>query len=127
MQLELENNLLLDDSKNKLQMEQNSFLKNAFGTALNMAVDSGLKKVLPDFIENQVIDIKDAILNNGLKEGFEIAVDKVVDLGKSFIGIFNGDFKKVSQIETAVQKGGLIDEMSKLFDKTLENIKKESF
>lgn len=125
--MQLENNLLLNENKNQLQVEQNSFLKSAFGTALNMAVDYGLKKVLPDFIEEQIIDIKDALLNNGLKEGLNTAVDKVVDLGKSFIGIFNGDFKKVSQVETAVRKGGLIDEMSDLFDKTLDNIKDKDY
>lgn len=127
MQLELENNLLLNENKNQLHVEQNNFLKSAFGTALNMAVDYGLKKVLPDFIEDQVIDVKDVLLNNGLKEGLNTAVDKVVDLGKSFVGIFNGDFKKVSQIEIAVQKGGLIDEMSDVFDKTLETIKDKDY
>jgi len=127
MKLELENNLLLNENKNQLQVEQNSFLKSAFGTALNMAVDFGLRKILPDFIEEQVIDVKNVLLNNGLKEGLNAVVDKVIDLGKSFVGIFNGDFKKVSQVETAVQKGGLIDEMSSLFDKTLENAKDKDY
>lgn len=123
MELELENKLLLNQNRNQLQNEQNNFLKSAFGTALNLAVDYGLKKVLPDFIEEQVIEIKDVLLNNGLREGLNTAVDKVVDLGKSVVGIFNGDFKKVSQVETVVKKGGLIDEMSEIFDKTLKNIK----
>ncbi len=128
MQLELNNNLSINENKNNnLKEEQNSFLKTAFGTAVNEAIDYGLKKLLPDFIEDQVIDIKDALLNNGIKDGINTAIDKVIDLGKSFIGIFNGDFKKVSQVEIAVQKGGLIDEMSDLFDKALENIKERDY
>lgn len=128
MQLELNNNLSINENKNNnLKEEQNSFLKTAFGTAVNEAIDYGLKKLLPDFIEEQVIDIKDTLINNGIKDGINTAIDKVIDLGKSFIGIFNGDFKKVSQIEIAVQKGGLIDEMSDLFDKALENIKERDY
>ncbi len=127
MQLELNNNLSINENKNNLKEEQNTFIKSAFGTAVNEAIDYGLKKILPDFIEDQVIDIKDALLNNGIKEGINTAIDKVIDLGKSFIGIFNGDFKKVSQVEMAVQKGGLIDEMSDLFDKALENIKEKDY
>ena len=127
MQLELNNNLSINENKNNLKEEQNSFLKSAFGTAVNEAIDYGLKKLLPDFIEDQVIDIKDSLLNNGIKEGINTAIDKVIDLGKSFIGIFNGDFQKVSQVEIAVQKGGLIDEMSDLFDKALENIKERDY
>jgi len=127
MQLELENNLSLNENKNELNKKQNSFLKTTFGIALNTAVDYGLKKILPDFLEDQVIEIKDVLLNNGLKDGINTAIDNAMDLGKSFVGIFTGDFKKVSQIETAVQKGGLIDEMSNLFDKTLENVKDKDY
>ena len=79
-------------------------------------------------VKNKLLKLKESF-NNGkiLKEGINTAIDKVIDLGKSFIGIFNGDFQKVSQVEIAVQKGGLIDEMSDLFDKALENIKERDY
>jgi len=127
MELQLQNNLSLNENKNELSEKQNSFLKTTFGIALNTAVDYGLKKILPDFLEDQVIEVKDVLLNYGLKDGIDTAIDKAMDLGKSFVGIFSGDFKKVSQIETAVQKGGLIDEMSNLFDKTVDNIKEKDY
>lgn len=127
MQLELENNLLLNENKNNINEKQNNFFKSAFGIAVNEALDFGLKKILPDFLEDQVIDVKNALLNSGIKEGINTAIDKAVDLGKSITGIFTGDFKKVSQVETAVKKGGLIDEFSKLFDKSLDNIKDKDY
>lgn len=127
MQLELENNLLLSENKNELKSKQNSFFKTAFGIAVNEAIDYSLKKILPDFLEDQVIEVKDALLNNGIKDGINTAIDKAVDLGKSLTGIFTGDFKKVSQVETAVKRGGLIDEFSKLFDKSLDNIKERDY
>ena len=125
MKLDVENNLLLEE--NKIRDNQNNFFKNAFGTAVNEAIDYGLKKILPDFLEDQVIDVKDALLNNGIKSGINTAIDKAIDLGKSVTGIFTGDFKTVSQIETVVKKGGLIDEFSKLFDKSLDNIKEKNY
>lgn len=127
MKLELENNLLLNENKNEIIDKQNNFFKTTVGIAVNGAIDYGLKKILPDFLEDQVIEVKDALLNNGIKEGINTAIDKVMDLGKSVTGIFTGDFKKVSQLETVVKRGGLIDEFSKLFDKSLENIKDKDY
>lgn len=126
---ELENNkqLLTTESSKEIAQNQNKFLKTTFGVAVNEAINYGLKKILPDFLENQVIEIKDALFNNGIKEGIETAIEKAVDLGKSAIGIFTGDFKKISQIETAVQKGGLIESTSKLIDKSLKKANKENY
>ena len=41
--------------------------------------------------------------------------------------MFTGNFEKVSQVENVVKKGGLIDEFSKLFDKSLNNIKNKDY
>jgi len=111
----------------KLIKNQNKFIQSTIGVAINEAINYGLKKILPDFIENQVIEIKDILLNNGIKDGIKAAIDKAIDLGKSAIGIFTGDFKKISQIETAVQKGGLIESTSKLIDKSLKKANKENY
>lgn len=125
MQLEIEKNLSLDE--NKSLNENNNFLKTAFGIAVNETINYGLRKILPNFLEEQVIEIKDALLNNGIRDGINTAIDKVSDLGKSITGIFTGNFEKVSQVEMAVKKGGLIDEFSKLFDKGIDNIKEKDY
>ncbi len=125
MQIGIENNLSLNE--NKSVGGNNNFLKTAFGIALNETINYGLRKVLPNFLEDQVIEIKDALLNNGIKEGINTAIDKVSDFGKSIYGIFTGNFDKVSQVELAVKRGGLIDEFSKLFDKSVDNIKEKDY
>lgn len=125
MELEIQRNL--NDNKNEIADKQNGFLKTTFGVAVNEAVNYGLKKLLPDFLENQIIDVKDALINNGLKEGINTAIDKVIDFGKSVTGIFTGDFKKVSQIELAVKKGGLIDEISQILDKSILSAEKKEY
>ena len=38
--------------------QQNGFLNSTIGKVINTAIDLGLRWALPDFIENQVIDVK---------------------------------------------------------------------
>ena len=50
-----------------IENEKNNFFNNTFGKTINYAIDIGLRAILPDLIENQVIDIKNSLLNNGLQ------------------------------------------------------------
>ena len=104
---------------NSIEIEQNNFLESTLGKVLNSALDIGLKAVLPDLIEDEVINIKDAIVENGFSEGVKQAVDSAINTGKSAIGIFTGNFENISQIELAVKKGGLLDKTSKVLDVAL--------
>jgi len=63
--MELEENLTVTKN-NKLENNnnQNNFLKSTLGNTINSAIDLGLKIVLPDFIEDEIIEVKDSILNN---------------------------------------------------------------
>lgn len=99
---------------------QNSFLQTSLGSVVDKAVNAGLKVILPDFIEDQIIDVKDTILQDGVKAGINEAISSSIDLGKSVIGIFTGKFENVSQIQSAVKKGGLIDAVSSVLDKAID-------
>ena len=109
----LENDINIENS---LSMEQTNFLETNFGKIINSAVDIGIKALLPDLIEDEVINIKDAILENGFKEGMKEVINSTLNTGKSAIGIVTGNFENISQIETAVKKGGLLDKTSDLLD-----------
>ena len=56
----------------------------------------GLRYVLPDLIEEEVIDVKDSLIQNGLKEGLKTAVENTINIGKSAIGIVTGNFENIS-------------------------------
>lgn len=99
-----------------IEKEQNKFLESTIGKVINTGIDIGLRAILPDLIENQVIDVKNALIENGLKEGINQIVKSAIDMGKSAIGIFTGKFDNISQVETAVKKGGIIDSTSNLID-----------
>ena len=110
----LDNNINLNNNnlKEATIETQKSFLESSLGQVINTGVDLGLKALLPDVIEDSVIEIKDSILTDGFKAGIKTAIDNVVDLGKSVLGIFTGKFENLSQVKNVVKKGGLIDSIS---------------
>ncbi|MDR0979153.1 MAG: hypothetical protein LBL91_04385 [Lachnospiraceae bacterium] len=118
LELENSNNLGVEKS---LTENQNSFLNSSIGSAINGAIDVGLKVVLPDFIENQVIDVKNTLINEGLQSGIKQAIDTAIDFGKSAIGIFTGNFENINQVEMAINKGGLLDTVSGLINNAVNS------
>ncbi len=116
---ELENNLI---QENNLEKEQKNFLETNLGKVVNTGLDIGIRALLPDIIEEQVIDVKDAILQNGFKEGVKQAIDSAIDLGKSVIGIFTGNFETVGQAQNAIKNGGIIDGISDSLDFVLDKV-----
>ena len=117
----LENNL---NNDTLLIEEQNNLLQSNLGKALNTGLDIALRVVLPDFIEDQIINVKNTLMNQGLKEGFKNIVDSAINLGKSAIGIFSGKFENATQVENVVKKGGIIDSTSKLLNSAIDLAKK---
>lgn len=110
--LNLENNLNTDN----LEKKQNSFLKSNLGRAINGGIDLGLRILLPNCIEDEVINIKNSLITEGFSAAVDTAIEEATNLGKSALGILTGTFENISQIKKAVEKGGLIDTVSDLLD-----------
>ena len=104
----------------EIEKEQNKFFNSFIGKIINTGIDFGLRAILPDIIENQVIEIKNSLIENGLKEGIQTATDKIMDLSKSTKGIFTGKFENISQVQTAIGNGGILDTVSNILDKALD-------
>ena len=128
-QNEINQNLEQTTNQNELvtEKEQTHFLDTTLGKVVNTAIDLGLRWVLPDFVENQIIDVKDSLLRGGLKEGIDKAINSAVELGKSVTGIFTGKFENVSQAQNAVKNGGIIDGISDVLDSTLSFTTKQGW
>lgn len=114
------------DNNNELVNNQNNFLETTLGKTINMGLDIGLRALLPDLIENQVIGIKDTILKEGFAEGVNKAINSAIELGKSALGIFTGKFDNISQMQTAVKSGGIIDSISNVIDFVLGKVNKKN-
>lgn len=106
---------------NNLSVSQENFLSSNLGQVINNAVDIGLRAVLPDLVEDEIINIKNTIVENGFQEGIREAIDTAVNFGKSAIGIFTGNFENMSQVEMVIKKGGILDSVSDLLDNAVKN------
>ena len=121
--MEIEKNNKIE-IKNEIVNEksQKNFLESTLGKTINTAIDIGIRALLPDFIDEQVINIKNNLIKNGLKEGISKTIDDAIDIGKSAIGIVTGNFENVNQMQTAVKTGGIIDGISALLDTVVNKV-----
>ena len=118
--MEINNNINLEKSNN-------NFLNNIFGKSINTAIDIGLRAILPDLIENQIIDIKNSLLENGLKSGINTAINSAVDFGKSAAGIVTGNFENINQVKIAIGNGGIVDNISNVLDKVINTVYQKGY
>ncbi len=116
---------LLDEKiemSNNLEKQQNKFLNSVLGKTINTALDIGIKAILPEFVEDQVINIKNNLLKYGLSEGIKETINDAIDLGKSAVGVLTGEFENIDQMKDAIKEGGIIDGMSSVLDLAIDKI-----
>ena len=114
---------LLENIGMNIENGINNFFNSSFGKIVNFSIENGIRALLPNFIEDDVIEVKDTLIEEGLGEAVNKAIDKAVNLGKTAIGTITGNFESVSQAEMAVEKGGLIEGISDALDFVLDKVK----
>lgn len=117
-EITIDENIDLESENNS----QQSFLESTLGKVINFSVDTGLRAILPDIIEDEVVDIKNTFINEGFSEAINKVVDSAINFGKSAIGIVTGNFESVSQAKKAIEKGGIIDGVSNVIDFTVDKV-----
>lgn len=111
----------------KIENNQKNFFNTLFGKVINNAIDIGLKSILPDLIEDEIINIKNSLFENGLKGGVETTINTIINYGKSALGIVTGNFENIDQINMAIKNGGIIDTISDVLDKSIKNIYEKGY
>ena len=101
---------------------QEDFLKSSIGQIANTAIDIGLKSMLPDYIEDEVIEVKNSLISGGIREGVNTAIEKTIEVGKKFLGIENNEFKSIDEAKETIEKGDLTNNISDAIDFALEKI-----
>ena len=109
-------NQVLENTNEVIKENQNNFLESSLWKVMNTGLNTGIRALLPNIIEDQVIEIKDAIIKNGFKSGAKQAVTSAIDLGKSAVGIVTGNFESITQAHNAIKSGGIIDSVSNVLD-----------
>ena len=108
-------------NEKELENKQNNFLESSLGKTISSAVDIGIRAIFPDFIEEQVINLKDNLLKYGFSEGIKTTIQDTISVGKSAIGLITGNFDNINQMQQAIKAGGLIDGISSLLDIAISN------
>ena len=119
------NNIIEINNNLNNEIEQVNFLETTLGKTINTGIDIGIRALLPDYIEEQVIDLKDNLVKYGLKEGIKKSIDDAINLGKSAMGIVTGNFENISQVQEAIKSGGIIDNISNLLDHIINEVYKK--
>lgn len=118
----IENNI--DLKEKEFNKRQEFMLESKMGQVLNSCLDAGIKAICPSLIDNEIIEIKDAIIENGLEGGIKEVVSSIKEYGKSTLGLITGNFENISQIEMAVKRGGIIDTLSDVLDVAINSATK---
>lgn len=124
-----ENNITLEEiiEQQELFKDQIKFIKTDLGQAINGGIDIALKSLLPDFIEDEIIAVKNSLLTEGFSAALDTAIEEVTNLGNNLKRIATGSFENISQIKEVVENGGLIDTISDLLDTGIDWAKKEGY
>ena len=106
----------------ELTNKQENNIKTTIVSIANNALEYGLRAILPDFIEDDVIEVKDKFIEEGFADGVQEAIDKLEDVGKSIVGVFTGEFETMEQVKRVIQKDGLLDGISDVIDTVLKKL-----
>ena len=106
----------------KNEKSQEKFLDTTLGKAIDNGVNIGIRYLFPNYVEEEVINLKDNLLEYGLKDGIKKSIESAINVGKSVVGIVTGNFEDISQMQTAVKNGGIIDSVSELLDDVLDKM-----
>ena len=101
---------------------QNNFLKSDIAQVANGVLDMSLRALLPDYLENEVINVKNSFLYEGFEEGINSAVDNAINVGKKLLGMENMEFKSIGQAQETLEKGDLMKNISNNLNSTINKV-----
>lgn len=121
MENNLSNNLEINNNL-EISNKQNTFLETTLGKTINTGINIGIRAALPDFLEDEAINIKDNLIKYGLKDGIKKSIDDALNVGKGVVGIVSGKFDNIYQMQEVIKSGGIMDNISTLLDSIINKI-----
>ena len=116
--IENSNNELTIESTDNILSKQNNALSEILNNVINWSIDAGLKYILPDSIENDVIKIKNNLLNGNAAQKIIDTIGSVINLGKEKLNNEKKEILNTEDIKKILQNPDTI----KLISDTVEII-----
>lgn len=113
----------INNMSNSLSEFQAKFMESTLYKSVNKGVDFGIRLLLPEFIEEDVINLKDSIMENGLIHGVKDVVSSAIDMGKDIYRMTTNNFKTIEQMENIIDKSGTISKISDFLDLAIDTVK----
>ena len=111
-----QNNVVELEKGNK----KDEFLNSTLWKTINSGIDLGLRYLLPDIVEDEIIDLKNNMINLGLKDGIKKSINDVIETGRQTIGVLTGNFQNIGQVQSVVKNGGIIDKVSDVLNTVIQ-------
>ncbi|MBR2703885.1 MAG: hypothetical protein IKE91_00255 [Clostridia bacterium] len=109
-----------------IELNNNNFFETTFGSLINNSIETGIRALLPDFLENDAIEIKNTFINQGFPEAIKQLVNKVIDLGKNAVSTIKSGIENIGQLDNIFEKGDLINGVSEVIDYFLNTAEKNN-
>ena len=115
------NNELSIENKDDILSKQNNALSEILNNVINWSIDAGLKYILPDSIENDVIKIKNDLLNGNAAQKIIDTIGSVINLGKEKLNNEKKEIMNIDDIERILKNPKIIKVLANTVDEILKN------
>ena len=119
-----ENNNLINTNEiinQSLDKMQNDFLSTKLVQAIDKGIDFGLKIILPDYIEDQVLDLKNSIVENGVGNDIKNTVENIISINNNSIGI-NNNYNSINEAKQKITNEELLDKVFGILETAINGL-----
>jgi len=102
-----------------LANEQNRFFETRIGNIINRGLDIGIRMIFPSFLEDGIIEVKDALFNEGLGSAVRTAIDETINLGRQALNFITRGFRSTPEAMQIMDSGGLTENVAKAVDEVI--------
>ena len=103
-----------------LTREQNKLLESTLAEATNRGLNIGIRTLLPHSLSNKVMEVTDALMQEGLHSAIRTAVNQTIEMGRNALNFVRDGFRNIFEVRTAFGRGDLANNISNNIDDFLE-------
>ena len=111
----------LEVNKNlELSRQQNQFLQSTLEQSINRGLDLGIRAILPGSLGNRFMDVRNALVQEGLNTAVRDAISQTIEFGRNAVGFVRETFRNISEARRTIDRGDLTNNLSSNLDNVLK-------